>query len=133
MAPTIICPNCHHPCVGLFSNEDFGVLHCGCFYDDSASEVDFHVSTEERSEYVRAIDAPAPGSPKERWLAQRCLEHLSKDWLEVVQGLLEASELGVGHIITKAYVARLHQLVTASYGPLDLRSLLLSLERMSSK
>ncbi len=39
------CPNCDEVAPGLFCNTDYGVLHCGCFYEKDASAVCFHISS----------------------------------------------------------------------------------------
>lgn len=41
----VTCPNCGEVAPGLYSNQCYGVLHCGCFYEKEASAVDSHVSS----------------------------------------------------------------------------------------
>ena len=39
-----ICPNCQKEHKGLYSNSDYDVLHCGCFYEGDPKEVRLHVN-----------------------------------------------------------------------------------------
>ena len=117
------CPNCHQEADGLlYSSELYAVVHCGCFYEASPEDVLFHVSREDSPELIEA-------KAKARSLASRCLQDLGKGWDEAVVGLEAVKAMGASSIVSRAYVARLAQLATLSYGPLDLGSLIHSLRR----
>lgn len=54
-----ICPNCKQPAPGgLYVNDEYGVRHCGCFWDGDARGKVFHITTEDPCS-VEAYDAPA--------------------------------------------------------------------------
>lgn len=122
--PPPLCPNCHTRVEGfLYSNELYGVVHCGCFYEAAPQDVRFHVSEEDPPELIEAREA-------ERSLADRCLRDLGKGWDEALEGLHSNTSLGADHATSRAYVARLAELAALSYGPLDFKSLILTLRRM---
>ena len=48
MNDTDDCPNCGEPAPGgLYSNEEYGVVHCGCFWEGTARGKTFHITTED--------------------------------------------------------------------------------------
>jgi len=121
--PPRICPNCHKQAEGfLYSNELYGVVHCGCFYESDPKDVLFHSSEQDPPDVIEAREA-------ERSLVDRCLRDLGKGWDEAVEGLRAAKGTGADNLVERAYAARLAELVALSYGPLDLKSLILTLRR----
>jgi len=44
----VICPNCFEEAPGgLYSSEDHGVSHCGCYYEGNGAKVLYHISRDE--------------------------------------------------------------------------------------